>query len=77
MSVENNPVFDLGETILIKKENGGKIQNIIRNLREDRAQPRSHPAAEGKNLKKLSGRLDTCFLAFGSKLAAQSRSLLF
>jgi hypothetical protein len=48
-----------GQTILIKPENGRKIQNIIRQLREET--PRPGRVAEAKNLKKVTRRLDNCF----------------
>ena len=68
-SVTENTIEYNGETIPIKKENGPKIENIIRLLREQVAHPRSQPTAESKNLQKLSARLDACF----AELAAMSR----
>jgi hypothetical protein len=47
-----------GQTILIKPENGRKIQNIIRQLREEA--PRTSRVAEATNLQKVSRRLDNC-----------------
>ena len=69
--ITENSIEYNGETILIKKENGRKIQNIIRQLREEVAQPRCEPASEGKNLQKLSCRLDACFTELASMTARQ------
>ena len=67
-AVTENTIEYNGETIPIKKENGPKIENIIRLLREEVARPRRQPAAESVNLQKLSRRLDACF----AELAAMS-----
>jgi hypothetical protein len=67
-AVTENSIEYNGETIPIKTENGPKIENIIRLLREEVARPRRQPAAEGMTLQKLSRRLDACF----TELAAMS-----
>jgi hypothetical protein len=65
-NVTENTIEYNGETVPINKENGPKIENIIRLLRE---QPSRQPDAEAKNLQKLGRRLDACFTELASMSA--------
>ena len=62
-SVTGHAIEYNGQTIPIKKENGRKIADVIRVLREEAARPRIDPSSEParlKNLATLRRRLNRC-----------------